>query len=184
MRRPPAEGFRAQYPAGFELRQNGASESDGKTLVGHFAKFGEWAEIDSIHEGHFLERLSEGSFRKTISENRSRIRALFQHGKDPVVADKPLGPITVLREDSEGAYYEVPLLDTSYNADLIPGLRPASTAPRSDSRRSRSVLSTTPDARKRIRKGFRSARSSRHGFTSLGRSPSRSTKVRPPECAR
>ena len=95
VRRPPAEGFRAQYPAGFELRQDGASGTDGKRLVGHFARFGEWAEIHSIHEGHFLERLSPGAFRKTIAENRGRIRALFQHGKDPVVADKPLGPIEV-----------------------------------------------------------------------------------------
>jgi phage head maturation protease len=48
---------------------------------------------------------------------------LFQHGMDPQVGDKPLGAPNVLEEKSRGAYYEVPMLDTSYNRDLEPGLR-------------------------------------------------------------
>src|SRR2546428_187563 len=50
------------------------------------------------------------------------MRVLFNHGKDPAIGDKVLGPIAELREDENGAYYEVPLLDTSYNRDLLPGL--------------------------------------------------------------
>jgi phage head maturation protease len=38
------------------------------------------------------------------------------------IGSKPLGPIRELREDRTGAYYEVDLLDTSYNRDLRPGL--------------------------------------------------------------
>jgi HK97 family phage major capsid protein/HK97 family phage prohead protease len=76
-----------------------------------------------MFEGRFLERISPGAFRKTINENRDKIRVLFQHGRDPQIGDKPLGPIGELREDDKGVYYEVPLLDTSYNRDLIPGLR-------------------------------------------------------------
>jgi prohead serine protease len=34
-----------------------------------------------------------------------------------------LGVASMMREDETGAAYEVPLLDTSYNHDLIPGLR-------------------------------------------------------------
>jgi HK97 family phage major capsid protein len=58
-----------------------------------------------------------------MKNQRDNIRVLFQHGRDPQVGDKPLGPIADLREDADGAYYEVPLLDTTYNRDLIPGLQ-------------------------------------------------------------
>ncbi len=120
--------FRARYPA-IELRDAEDEDGDGRTLVGHFAVFNEWTEINSLWEGNFLERFAPGSFKKTFREQRDRMRVLFQHGFDPQVGDKPLGPIDVLMEDStgertgkSGAYYEVPLLDTSYNRDLQPGL--------------------------------------------------------------
>jgi HK97 family phage prohead protease len=103
-----------------ELREDG---EDGRTMFGHFAKFDVWTEINSFFEGNFLERIAPGAFRKTFREGRDSIRALFQHGHDPTVGDKPLGPVRELYEDKEGAYYEVPLLDTSYNADILPGLR-------------------------------------------------------------
>lgn len=48
---------------------------------------------------------------------------LFDHGYDPSIGNKVLGPIRDLREDDRGAYYEVPLFATSYNRDLEPGLR-------------------------------------------------------------
>lgn len=70
-----------------------------------------------------MERFAAGAWKKTIREQRDRIRSLFQHGMDPQVGDKPLGPITVLEENDAGGYGEVPLLDTSYNRDLLPGLK-------------------------------------------------------------
>jgi HK97 family phage major capsid protein/HK97 family phage prohead protease len=119
---PPKENLvRAVYPA-VELRSTGDDDAM-PVLSGHFAKFNEWTEIDSLWEGRFLERIAPGAFDKTITENRERIRPLFQHGQDPQIGDKPLGPIRELREDDEGAYYEVDLLDTSYNRDLVPGLK-------------------------------------------------------------
>lgn len=92
------------------------------TLFGYGARFNEWTPISSYFEGEFLESIAPGAFRKTIRERGEQIRCLFQHGYDPVVGDKPLGPFDVLREDGEGLYYEVPLLATSYNDDLVPGL--------------------------------------------------------------
>ncbi len=119
--RLPRENLvRAVYPA-VEVR---AAEDGGMpTMHGHFAVFNEWARISSVFEGTFLERLAPGVFAKTFAESRDKMRVTFQHGKDPQLGDKPLGPIDVLREDERGAYYEVPLLDTSYNRDLLPGLR-------------------------------------------------------------
>jgi len=66
-----------------------------------------------------LESVRAGAFSKTIRENRDRIVCSFDHGYDPQIGDKPMGPITVLREDDDGAYYEVPLLDTDYNRNFI-----------------------------------------------------------------
>lgn len=91
------------------------------TLHGDFAVFNQWTEIDSVFEGRFLERVAPGAFAQTLA--RDRIRVLFQHGRDPQIGDKPLGVPTVLREDELGAFYEVPLLDTAYVRELVPGLR-------------------------------------------------------------
>jgi HK97 family phage prohead protease len=118
--RPPRDGLVRAQPGDFELR---SSEGTGMpTMLGHFAVFDQWTEINSAFEGRFLERIAPGAFAKTFSENRDAIRVTFNHGKDPQLGDKVLGPVNVLEEDGEGARYEVPLLDTSYNRDLLPGL--------------------------------------------------------------
>lgn len=88
-----------------------------------FSPVDEWTEINSAWEGHFLEKFAPGAWRKTIKESASKIRALFQHGQDPQVGDKPLGPFARLEEDDQGGYAEVKLLDTGYNRDLLPGLK-------------------------------------------------------------
>jgi HK97 family phage prohead protease len=120
--RPPRDDLVRAQPGDFELR---AAEADGgmPTMAGHFAVFDQWTEIHSLYEGHFLERVAQGAFRKTFEENRNGIRVTFNHGQDPSLGDKVLGPITLLEEDDLGARYEVPLLDTSYNRDLLPGLQ-------------------------------------------------------------
>lgn len=104
----------------FELRED---ENGMPVLVGHFAVFNEWTTINSRWEGTFLERIAPGAFDKTFAENRRNMRVLFQHGKDPQIGEKILGPIAELRSEDHGAYYEVPLYDTAYNRDLVPGLR-------------------------------------------------------------
>lgn len=105
-----------------ELRA-AAKPDDGLGLLnGHFSVFNTWYEVNSLWEGNFLERVAPGAFAQTITEDRSGMKVLFDHGHDPQVGNKVLGPIRTLQEDSEGPYYEVPLLDTSYNRDLLPGL--------------------------------------------------------------
>jgi HK97 family phage prohead protease len=119
--RPPRDGLvRASRP-GLEFR---LAEDDGMpTLYGHFAVFNEWTEIHSIFEGDFLERIAPGAFKKTFREQRDEMRVLYQHGYDFKFGDDPLGPIDVLREDDEGGYYEVPLLDTPLiRGELVPRL--------------------------------------------------------------
>lgn len=121
-KRPMDDLCRAVMFAPTLERADGADPATMPTLTGRFAVFNQWTEINSIFEGRFLERMAPGAFKKTIREGRDGMRVLFQHGQDPQIGDKPLGPIKDLREDAEGAYYEVPLLDTGYVRELIPGL--------------------------------------------------------------
>jgi len=127
--RAPKENLVRAANAGVALRAVAASAADDQasanengmpTLYGHFTPFNRWTEIDSWFEGNFMERIAPKSFAKTFRERTPAV--LFQHGGDPQVGDKPLGAPEVLREEDFGPYYEVPLLDTSYNRDLVPGL--------------------------------------------------------------
>lgn len=105
---PPVEDLlRYEAVGDFELRDD---ESGRPTLVGHFAVFDSWTEINSSWEGQFLERIAPGAFAKTISENASRMKVLFNHGKD-FLGEQALGRIQSLEEDERGAKYEVGLYE-------------------------------------------------------------------------
>ena len=70
-----------------------------------------------VCRGHRPRQLQEDA-----GEQRHKIRVLFQHCRDPLIGEKPLGRITHLAEDERGAAYEVELLDTEYVRELIPAL--------------------------------------------------------------
>jgi len=98
---------------------------DGRlgTLSVAFSRFGTWYEINSWWEGRFLERTSRGAFKKTIAERGSQVKVLFNHGFDFNIGDKVLSVPEVIEEREDSPHLEGPLLDTSYNRDLAPGLR-------------------------------------------------------------
>lgn len=108
-------------PEATAVRADG--ETGGTTMVGHFAVFDQWTEINSTFEGRFLEKIAPGAFTDTFKQRGDRIRVLYDHGADPSIGNKPLGAATVLREDRIGAYYEVPLFDAGYVNDLKPAIR-------------------------------------------------------------
>lgn len=99
------------------------------TMEVRFSMFDTWYEIDSYWEGKFMERTVKGAFRKTISDHKARkaessgVKVLFNHGHDFHVGDKLLGGIVDLYEEKSGPVGVVELDDTSYNRDLLPGLR-------------------------------------------------------------
>jgi len=122
---PQIDIVRGRVP-GLEVRADGDDDVT-PTLVGHFSRFNEWYEIHSWWEGDFIERIAPGAFAATFARHWDdsdphRIKVQFQHGWDTSVGMRLLGKLTVLREDDVGGYYEAPLFDTSYNADLVPGL--------------------------------------------------------------
>lgn len=119
---PKSDLIRAVFQSGAELRADDTVDGEAdppKTLFGHLAVFNKWTEIRSSWEGNFMEMMAPGAFTKTISENRQNIKVLYDHGMDPQLGNKPLGPIKELREDGTGVYYEVELIDTNYNDDFI-----------------------------------------------------------------
>lgn len=87
-----------------------------------FSSFGTWYEIDSLWEGHFLERTEHGAFAKTIAESGDQVKVLFNHGFDSAVGQKVLGVPESLTEESDSPVGMVRLFDTSYVRDLLPGL--------------------------------------------------------------
>jgi HK97 family phage prohead protease len=106
---PPRENLIRALPAKTECRDG---EGDQRPILfGHFSRFNEWTEIDSFFEGRFLERISPNAYTKTFKERRDQLRVLFQHGKDPMVGDKPIAEIERLEAQDEGAYHESRLLD-------------------------------------------------------------------------
>jgi hypothetical protein len=109
--------------SGCEVRDAPAGEAGPGTMHGHLAVFNQWSEINSIHEGHFMERIAPDAFDRTLAARGHKVKVTFNHGKDPQLGDKVLGIPTVLQPDAHGVRYEVPLFDTSYNRDLAPGLK-------------------------------------------------------------
>lgn len=122
MHAPDVDVVRA-IPASAEVRAMSEDDDGIGLLSGQFSVFDNWYQIDSIWEGTFLERVAPGAFTDTIDADRGDMRVLFDHGFDPQIGNKVLGPIRTLEEQKSGPYYEVPLFDTSYNRDLLPGLK-------------------------------------------------------------
>ena len=91
-------------------------------LTVRFSPFNTWYEIDSYWEGTFMERTVRGAFAKTMSEQGSNVKILYDHGHDFHIGNKVLAPTEGLREDADSAIAEGTLFDTSYNRDLLPGL--------------------------------------------------------------
>jgi len=104
-----------------EFRDADTTETLG-TLSGYFSVHNTWYEVDSLWEGKFLERTAPGFAAETIDRDKDGMRVLFDHGFD-TIGNKVLGPIELLEDRTKGPYYEVPLFDTTYNRDLLPGLR-------------------------------------------------------------
>lgn len=97
-----------------------------------FSPFNTWYEINSMWEGRFLERTVPGSFKNTINQSKRSdglfsTKVLFNHGMDMNIGDKMLGVPRAFAEVNQDGYHgpqlDVPLLDTSYNRDLAPGIR-------------------------------------------------------------
>jgi HK97 family phage prohead protease len=100
--------------------QLGQPVGDMPFVSGLFSRFGEWARVDSRAEGRFMERFEPGAFARTIRENRSRIRIIYDHGQDGFINRRPIAPLDILGEDVRGGYFAGRLFDTVAGRELIP----------------------------------------------------------------
>jgi HK97 family phage prohead protease len=89
----------------------------------NFSTFNTWYRIDSFWEGTFVERTVPGAFKKTLAERGAQNKILFNHGMDFNIGDKPLAVPSEWGERKTSPFLAGELLDTSYNRDLLPGLR-------------------------------------------------------------
>ena len=147
-------------------------------MIGHFAVFDQWAEIDSDYEGRFMEQIAPGSFARTFAEDHPV--PLVQHGGDPSVGSKPLGTVDVLREDDVGAYFEVALVDAPYVRDVLPGLRAGLYGSSFKFRVRDEMWRARRRDRPRTRRASRNALSATQRYSSSGLSRSRHMQARQP----
>ncbi|MFN0155518.1 MAG: HK97 family phage prohead protease [Gaiella sp.] len=103
--------------------RGGGPATIGVTLHGRALPWNVWAEIRNPLEGHFFERFTPGTFLRSLARDRARVKLLLDHGLDPRVARRPLGPLRSVYESGLGLDYEAGLLDVPYVAELVPGIR-------------------------------------------------------------
>jgi HK97 family phage prohead protease len=98
-------------PRGEEVRHvdfRAAEDSDGQTLEGYAAVFGQWTEIrDSL--GTYQERIVQGAFKRTLGQRTPVLQ--FDHGSHPLIGSLPLGVIHQAREDRNGLFVRARLSD-------------------------------------------------------------------------
>jgi HK97 family phage prohead protease len=112
---PAARDLERSAPFSFQRAGDGDEPGDGRTLSGYAAVFGQDTEIDSW-EGHFVETIRKGAFRKTIRESVPVMQ--FDHGRHPLIGSLPIGQITDLREDDQGLHVEARVTDNWLMAPL------------------------------------------------------------------
>ncbi len=121
-KRPPRVGL-TRNPSGATSRLNTIAPHRVNGSLGVMSGYpsvtSQWTEVASAREGHFLEQIAPGSFRDAV-RNPAAVKIMFQHGRDPFLGERPLGKVNVLREDSHGLYYEVDLVPTAGNRELLP----------------------------------------------------------------
>ena len=93
----------------YRAMQGGITSEDGKALTIRLAPHDQWAEIQSVTEGHFMERFSRTAYRKTMAESVPKI--LFNHGKDPEIGEKVIATTDEVGEDAVSPFARGQILD-------------------------------------------------------------------------
>lgn len=85
-----------------------AAPSDGRTLEGYAAVFGQVSRI-AAHGGDFDEEIMPGAFTRSLGIRTPVLQ--WEHGKDPRVGAVPIGAITDIGEDGKGLHVRARLFD-------------------------------------------------------------------------
>ena len=102
--------YRATEPTALHFRDEGESP----VLEGRMMPYDEWTTIHSLSENGgkpFLERFAPHSLAKTMQEQATRIRVLWDHGMDAVLGRQTIAEVEGFRDEQDGAYYRAGLLE-------------------------------------------------------------------------
>lgn len=129
-------GIALPYRAAEDIEADDSTTDVAEGTLGRlwvrFSPFNTPYEINSWWEGRFIETTKPGAFRKTIAEAKRSdgtfgTKVLYNHGSDFNIGDKLLAIPDRMAEVNEDGYHgpelEGDLWDTSYNRDLLPGLK-------------------------------------------------------------
>ena len=87
-------------------------DDNGEAIVeGMVVPYEQWSEVDSVIEGHFLERFRTGSLRKTFTESLRRVKGYFEHGRSRMFDSTPVMEIRETWETEQGAFVRARLFD-------------------------------------------------------------------------
>ncbi|MEQ1757504.1 MAG: HK97 family phage prohead protease [Vicinamibacterales bacterium] len=70
--------------------------------------------FNNLIDSYIPTRILPGAFAKTLTENRHRVKVLYQHNEA-----WPIGIPTVMREQQDGLYVEAKISDTQMGRDCI-----------------------------------------------------------------
>lgn len=85
-------------------------ENGEQTVEGIVVPYGQWSEVDSVIEGHFMEQFASGSLRKSFSEGFARMKGYFEHGRSRLFDRAPIMELREAWETVEAAYFRANLL--------------------------------------------------------------------------
>jgi phage head maturation protease len=86
-------------------------DDDEPTIEARVVPFNQWSEVNSVVEGHFLERFSPGSLAKTIAERASELKVYYEHRKSRLFDSQPIAVMREAWEQPDGGYFRAALLD-------------------------------------------------------------------------
>jgi phage head maturation protease len=97
-------------------------DGDTPTVEGMVVPYNEWSEVDSVLEGHFLERFAPASLKKTFAESFKRMKGYFEHGRSKMFDRAPIMDIQETWETDAGAFFRANLL-SGLPDFMVDGLR-------------------------------------------------------------
>lgn len=89
-------------------------------IEGLAIRWGEPTTIDS-REGSFVESFERGAFSRSLARPQAKLSALYQHGLDPALGMRSLGPVQAWETD-RGLEFQIATLPTEYAQDIVEGV--------------------------------------------------------------
>ena len=105
--------YRVSAPSALIFRD----EDDQATVEGLVVPYETWSEVDSVMEGHFLERFAVGSLKKTFAEGMRRAKGYFEHGRDRAFGGAPIMDVTETWETPQGPMFRAEPSERSSSLD-------------------------------------------------------------------